>query len=89
MYSPKIKEDLIPILYRFAKEKGKPMTWIVDDILRPILIEYQVAKEIPYCTECYSKLELYERTITAYCKECKTERFVMYSLPTEGRKEVV
>ena len=35
MYSPKIKTDLIPILYRIARHEGKPMTRLVDEILRP------------------------------------------------------
>lgn len=34
MYSPKIHSDLIPVLYRLAKSKNKPMTRIVNDILR-------------------------------------------------------
>ena len=34
MYSPKIKEDLIPHLYRLAKQEKKPMTAVVDEILR-------------------------------------------------------
>ena len=34
MYSPKIKEDLIPIIYTKAKEKKIPMTKLVNDILR-------------------------------------------------------
>ena len=34
MYSPKIAEDLIPKIYRRAKEKKKPMTVIVDEVLR-------------------------------------------------------
>ena len=34
MYTPKISEDLIPHLYRIAKETKSPMTRIVDDILR-------------------------------------------------------
>ena len=34
MYSPKIDEDLIPILYRLAKHEGKTMTRLVDEILR-------------------------------------------------------
>lgn len=37
MYSPKISEDLIPLLYRLRKEKKKPMTKIVDEILRSTL----------------------------------------------------
>ena len=35
MYSPRIKNDLIPLLYRVAKNEGKPMTQLVDEILRP------------------------------------------------------
>ncbi len=34
MYSPKVKEDLIPVLYRLAKQQGRPMTKIIDEILR-------------------------------------------------------
>ena len=34
MYSPKNREDLIPILYQLGKEQGKPMTKVVDDIIR-------------------------------------------------------
>ncbi len=34
MYSPKIREDLIPIIYTRAKEKKEPMTKIVDELLR-------------------------------------------------------
>ena len=34
MYSPKIKEDLIPRLYRKAKVLDVPMTKLVDEIIR-------------------------------------------------------
>ena len=34
MYSPKVKEDLIPILYKLAKQEGKPMTGLIDEMLR-------------------------------------------------------
>ena len=37
MYSPKIKEELIPILYRIAKKKGIPMTNLVEQILNKAL----------------------------------------------------
>ena len=33
-YSPKIREDLIPVLYRLAKQEKTPMTKILDQILR-------------------------------------------------------
>ncbi len=34
MYSPKIRDDLIPRLYRMGKAMNKPMTHVVDEILR-------------------------------------------------------
>lgn len=34
MYSPKIREDLIPKIYRKARKEKKPMTQVVDEILR-------------------------------------------------------
>jgi len=37
MYSPKISEDLIPLLYRRAKEENKPMTRLVNEILNNFL----------------------------------------------------
>lgn len=33
MYSPKIREDLIPILYRIAKARGVAMTTLVNGIV--------------------------------------------------------
>lgn len=94
MYSPKIKDDLIPILYRLANEKDKPMTRVVDEILRKELVEYEQKKEIPYCVSCYSKLDLSSRQVTAYCSLCRSETFVLYTVPTESsdrysRKEVI
>ncbi len=46
MYSPKIKEDLIPKLYEIAKKRVVPMTELVDNIIREALENgYQVRKE--------------------------------------------
>ena len=33
MYSPKISEELIPVLYRLAKKKGLRMTTLVNQII--------------------------------------------------------
>lgn len=86
MYSPKIKEDLIPILYRIARERGKAMTRIVDDILRPVVISLEAEKAIPYCMSCYSKVELpgEEKPSTAYCSSCESETVLIYTLPNEA-----
>jgi hypothetical protein len=39
MYSPKIAEDLIPKIYRLAREEKLPMTKLVDNYLRPKVME--------------------------------------------------
>lgn len=33
MYSPKISPELIPLIYKKAKEKKKPMTKVVNEII--------------------------------------------------------
>ena len=38
MYSPKISEELVPILYRLAKAQRIPMTELVDRMIRQSLI---------------------------------------------------
>jgi hypothetical protein len=37
MYSPKIKEEHIPVLYRLAKLKRMPMTRLVNNIIKDYL----------------------------------------------------
>jgi hypothetical protein len=34
MYSPRIRDNLIPLLYRVAKARKVPMTILVNEILR-------------------------------------------------------
>ena len=34
VYSPKIREDLIPVLFKLAKTRNTAMTKIVDELLR-------------------------------------------------------
>ena len=47
MYSPKVREDLIPVLYRLAKLRGMPMTMLVDGMLRESLAQYPVQSVQP------------------------------------------
>jgi hypothetical protein len=37
MYSPKVSEELVPVLYRLAKDRRMPMTRFVDGIIRQAL----------------------------------------------------
>lgn len=39
MYSPKLKEDLIPILYGLARKEQMPMTALVDEMLRAEIVK--------------------------------------------------
>jgi hypothetical protein len=39
LYSPKISENLIPLIYQKAKTEKKPMTKIVNEILKEKLSE--------------------------------------------------
>ena len=41
MYSPKIKEELIPVLYRLAREMKIPMTRLVSSLIEKALKEIE------------------------------------------------
>ena len=46
MYSPKISEELIPVLYHTAKQKCIPMTKLVNELIRSSL-NYDDLSELP------------------------------------------
>lgn len=56
-YSPKIREDLIPYLYKIGKATQNPMTQIVDLILRPVIQNLEDRG-------IFKALESYEQEIT-------------------------
>jgi len=45
MYSPKIDEDLIPILYKMGKSQGRPITKIVNNIIRKAIAKGSLHKK--------------------------------------------
>jgi len=56
MYSPKIKPDLIPMLYRIKQARGgKPMTKIVDEMLRPAVLTLH--ESLSVCESESTKIE--------------------------------
>jgi hypothetical protein len=73
MYSPKIKDDLIPILYKKAKLKDKTMTDIVDDLLRSQLTEDDTANYS--CCSCRMPVDTVEEG-KGYCDHCECIVFV-------------
>jgi len=44
MYSPKIKEELIPVLYRLAREMKIPMTRLVSSLIENAIEEIERSK---------------------------------------------
>lgn len=74
MYSPKIKQDLIPELYNRANKQGKPMTKYLDDLLRPLLI-----KEVEHVYKCHNCQTVIEEEVhdnKAWCTYCECPVFV-------------
>ena len=45
MYSPKIKEELIPVLYRVAREMKIPMTRLVNSLIEKSLEAIERSKD--------------------------------------------
>ena len=54
MYSPKIREDLVPYLYRLSRHLGQPMTRTVNAFLEQAISQF---KE----TGIFSEIEAEER----------------------------
>ena len=46
MYSPRIYEDMVQLIYYIAKTKKIPMTRLVDEILRTALLDDENRREI-------------------------------------------
>lgn len=79
VYSPKIAEDLIPKLYVRAKGEKKPMTMLVDEILRENMKQYEegnVVRSVSVCGSCLAPLEVDDGQREAYCEKCQTTVFV-------------
>lgn len=76
LYSPKIKDDLIVIIYRKAKLLGKSMTQIVDEILRPELTDQEIKDDALYsCHSCKSQVDIVFDN-KGYCEFCESVVFV-------------
>ncbi len=56
MYSPKIREDLIPYLYRLARHNGEPMTKLVNRFIEQIISQF-------IHSGIFSEIEQEEKTV--------------------------
>lgn len=68
MYSPKISERFIPLLYRKAKREGVPMTKLIDKI-----VEMFFAEEVPTiseCPNCCPDTKIHLNYEESYCTTC-------------------
>ena len=70
MYSPKISEQLIPILYKRAKNEGKPMTRVVNEILSADLYKTY------FCSNCNFPIEEEIGTKEGFCEYCQSPVFL-------------
>ena len=70
MYSPRIADKFIPVLYRRAKDECKPMTKVVNEILEDNLYETK------HCHSCNAEIEVEKGTKTSYCEYCECEVFL-------------
>lgn len=46
MYSPRIRDEFIPALYRLAKARGVPMTRLINDVVAREVSSPQAREEI-------------------------------------------
>lgn len=70
MYSPKISEQLIPVIYRRAKTENRPMTQVVNEALTDFfLLRY-------YCQSCNNEILIEEKSDKGFCEHCESEVFL-------------
>jgi hypothetical protein len=56
MYSPKIREEYIPYIYKLGRHTGKPMTHIVNEIIGAVIDKIRT-------TDLFEELEAEEALI--------------------------
>ena len=66
MYSPRIDEKLIPVIYSRAKSIKKPMTKVVNEILTAELIQDF------YCRNCNNTISADQGSKEGYCDKCNS-----------------
>ena len=57
MYTPKISESLVPILFRLRKIRGVPMTRLVDHLIRKALATETLPADIQAMLDQIGKKE--------------------------------
>jgi hypothetical protein len=64
MYSPKVSEDLVSQLYKLAKEQKRPMTKVLDELIRDRFVKQVEDKPItPEYTLTQIKSKVHEQIL--------------------------
>ena len=71
MYSPRIDEKLIPVIYRRAQSSNKPMTKVVNEILTAELCEDF------FCRNCNNTILSDQGSKEGYCDKCNSAVFLL------------
>jgi DNA-directed RNA polymerase subunit RPC12/RpoP len=73
MYSPQLADDLITELYLEAKRRKKPMTKVLNDIVRFYFSSETVIK---HCLNCRTEVTSDHNQNTGFCEFCDSEVFI-------------
>ena len=73
MYTPQLADDLIAELYLEAKRRSRPMTKVLNDIVRYYFTNEMTTK---YCSKCRTEIQTEVNQTTGYCEFCESEVFV-------------
>lgn len=74
METIKIKPDMMDILCRRAKEEGKSITYIIDEMLRSLLTNGKAVRLT--CSNCRNEVDYEISDNKAYCDYCECVVFV-------------
>ncbi len=74
MYSPKISEDLIPVLYKISKAIHKPMTFTVNYMLEKVIDQLNGETLFPSLAEEERAIQQVAEQVAEYFKSSKKEQ---------------
>ncbi|MBZ0201575.1 MAG: hypothetical protein K8I03_01010 [Ignavibacteria bacterium] len=76
MESIEIKPDVMVILCQRAEEVGKPITDVIDEMLRSLLLNGFGKPVILKCNKCKSEIDYEINYSQGYCDYCESVVFI-------------
>lgn len=89
MYSPKISEELIPELYRRGKEEGKPMTQLVNEILKKAVLKKENIEFTQVKETSGESIHSPQSLATMMKEEAKVDRECLWVLHLNNANRVI